>query len=368
MFFPPHVFTCVCVFLLQTDMTEVRHLEGHQEGVLCCAFAPPSSSGRTLIATVSRDGSLRVWDAWTAECLWMMDQAHGRNLIHCCAFADIVGPAGDLRLATAAKSVQSEQRPAVKIWNISRNPESDQKDDVSGTMTHSFLPGVNVHSCAFSPVDRNLLATVSTVCTLWRVNEDGTVVNERDIVKIQRPYSCAFSRDGRWLAAGSHITNLVSVANVASGEIMHELTGHTAAVYCCSFDPSGSWLSTGSHDHTIRLWPLTEAGVSPVNLVGHLGPVRGCVFYYRDGRLFLASGSDDMTIKLWDVEARSCVDTLTGHTEGLYSCAVLSAESLLATSAEDRTVKVWAIGDTSPTLVYVLNRIKKLKKDPCGFH
>ena len=79
-----------------------------------------------------------------------------------------------------------------------------------------------------------------------------------------------------------------------------------------AFSPDGEWLASGSDDQTIRLWELSDPGAEPRVLRGHEDWVRS-VAYSPDGER-LASGSDDRTIRLWelsDLEAEPVV--LRGH-------------------------------------------------------
>ena len=69
--------------------------------------------------------------------------------------------------------------------------------------------------------------------------------------------------------------------------------------------------STGSDDQTVRLWDV-ETGRCLRVLEGHTGIVRS-VAWSADQRRAL-SGSDDKTVRLWDVETGRCLRVLEGHT------------------------------------------------------
>ena len=55
---------------------------------------------------------------------------------------------------------------------------------------------------------------------------------------------------------------------------------------------------TGSDDKTVRLWDVSK-GTEIANLQGHTQPVN-CVAISPDGKT-LVSASEDQTIRLWDV-------------------------------------------------------------------
>src|SRR5437588_2103133 len=75
-------------------------------------------------------------------------------------------------------------------------------------------------------------------------------------------------------------------------------TGHSNDVRAVAFSPDGKTLASGSFDMTIKLWDVTS-GTQLRTLTGHSGTVDSVAFS-PDGKT-LASGSNDNTIKLWDV-------------------------------------------------------------------
>ncbi len=77
---------------------------------------------------------------------------------------------------------------------------------------------------------------------------------------------------------------------------------------------NGNTLASGSEDETIRLWDIRR-GEHIRTLSGHTDGVIGVAFS-PDGNT-LASGSVDETIRLWDANTGRHLRTLTGHTDSV---------------------------------------------------
>lgn len=90
---------------------------------------------------------------------------------------------------------------------------------------------------------------------------------------------------------------LVKAFDVASGQKLYELRGHTSAMFDVAFSPAGHRIATASGDRTIKLWD-TVRRKEVLTLRGHAqGVVR--VAFSPDGNL-LASSSVDGTVRIWD--------------------------------------------------------------------
>jgi WD40 repeat protein len=79
---------------------------------------------------------------------------------------------------------------------------------------------------------------------------------------------------------------------------VQQLKSHTNQGSSLALSIDGTRLYSGSDDNSIKVWDL-EAGKEILTLSGHTGNVR-CLSLAADGKR-LYSGSRDTTVKVWDL-------------------------------------------------------------------
>ncbi|KAG2387371.1 hypothetical protein C9374_001703 [Naegleria lovaniensis] len=123
-------------------------------------------------------------------------------------------------------------------------------------------------------------------------------------------------------------------------KLMRVISGHTGWVRAISVDISNEWFATGSNDRTIKIWDLAS-GELKLTLPGHTSTVRDLVVSDRSPYLF--SVGEDKSVRCWDLETNKCIRQYRGHLSGVYCCALHPSLDLLATGARDSSCRIWDI-------------------------
>lgn len=113
---------------------------------------------------------------------------------------------------------------------------------------------------------------------------------------------------------------------------------HGGWVMCAAFVKGGTGVISGSNDRTLRLWDIAT-GRELRRFVGHEGPVESLAIS-PDGRT-LASGAQDFTIRLWDIHSGRELRKLTGHRHVVYGVAFTPDGKSLVSCGE--TVRAWQL-------------------------
>jgi hypothetical protein len=101
---------------------------------------------------------------------------------------------------------------------------------------------------------------------------------------------------------------------------------------------------SGSDDATVRVWDLGARGLLYQPLEAHQGKVNAIAVGDLDGRPIAISGGNDRTVRVWDLNAgRPRGAPLVGHDRKVLAVAVgeLGGRPIAVSGGNDKTVRVW---------------------------
>lgn len=352
-------------------------LDAHASVVRSLDFCPTSN----VLVSASRDKMVMTWDALT----WTM-----RTTIPVLEVIESVG-----FVAGGAIIYTGGEHGRLRLWEVNSGREvtsgqepGNETEGITSVIYHSGLPyALSVHvnqTLSFHslggvtgdilgktisplPIPRRISGNHDEVIDLAYVGSDRSLLalatNLEDIRIISLTSPEVDSRNKKASALGGHYFG----ADVAF------LKGHEDIIICLDVDWSGSWLVTGAKDNTARLWqidPKHDTYTCRAILTGHAESL-GAVALPRSEPaigspahidplnhppLFLITGSQDKTIKRWDL---SSVLTSTGkvsratytrkaHDRNINAIDTNHNSTLFASASQDRTIKIWSLEDGEP--------------------
>ena len=111
--------------------------------------------------------------------------------------------------------------------------------------------------------------------------------------------------------------------------------GKKISILCISND--GKKFASGSDDDTVKVWDMTSGEC--LQTLGHSSIVLSVTFS-PDGTK-VASGCMEGTVNLWDVTTGTLLHNLEGHSSDVRSVSFSPDGTKVASGSLDKTIKIW---------------------------
>jgi U3 small nucleolar RNA-associated protein 13 len=347
----------------------VASLDSHVSVVRSLDF----SSKHQLLLSASRDKTVITWDAKT----WQSKLT--APILETVERAGFVAN-GDF-FFTGGESAR------IRIWDMAGNERTEEQEP--GVETEGILDAIHHSDLPFLlsvHVDQTLV--LHSLEPLIQTTVDTTIPPLPIIRRISGTHDeiidmAYIGTDNSMLALATNLEDIrlitlntesknagTSVADAAYfGADVALLKGHTEIIITIDTDWSGHWLATGAKDNTAKLWRLDPANssytcyatftghaesISAVALP-HAIPVVGSNAYSKPlehAPSYLITGSQDKTIKRWDISSAKSSSEATAvrasytrkaHDKDINAIDTSYSQqgTLFASASQDRTVKIW---------------------------
>lgn len=147
------------------------------------------------------------------------------------------------------------------------------------------------------------------------------------------------------------------------------LRGHTGSIGRIAFSPNGQFLASPSEDCTVRLWDW-NTGECVHTLKRHSDGVVTATFS-KSGEILASSGNDGLIV-IWNVKNGRLLHELAGHVGGAKSAAfftdphVVTPRDLLISSGFDGFVKIWDVDSGNLLQTHVAESSRGVAVTPNG--
>lgn len=334
----------------------------HSYRVLAVAFSPDGG----LILSGGADSIAKLWDVRTGRLIRnLAGHSHGVNAVAFSPDGRLLASAGgdntlklwDAHTGQLIRTVEAHARGVHAVsfsldgsGLLSGGGDGSAKlwEPGTGRLIRTFAHARDITSLAFSP---DGLRVVTGGCG----DDDGVKLWETATGKLIRTLatsgctSVAFSPDGRSVLAGGGTTPYgFALWDASTGELAQGFQNlHVAPISSLAFSPDGRRIASGSDDKTIKIWEVATGRII-ATIWGYTGEVRSVAFS-PDGTSLVGSSGDNAAsgiaeLKVWTSDDGKLLRDLGGRSAGITSVAFAPDSRRTISAGDDGKLRMWDIG------------------------
>jgi WD40 repeat protein len=349
-------------------------IPSHHGWIWSLAFSPDNK----WLASCGEDQKVRIWDVATGECArTFVGHTHAVRAVRFASQSRLVSGSYDQTVKVWKTEGESNTASCVRTWRgqanqlraVAFDPNGGRlasggsdgivrlhdlaRDRTQSARGHtSFVWGVRFTS------DGQGIVTVSDDETirLWSASGDAVLPMPQPVVPFgSRVRSVDLDNAGRIAAGGCDGDNLIRIFKRSFGDgdwtLAKRLSGHDNWVWSVAFHPKGEFLASGSEDETIALWQLGSGECMDRVRVPNC---RIHSVHFHPTKNLLASGGSDGALRLWSVQNGKLIPLVENraHSDWIWSVCFSPNGRRLATAGSDRAIRLWSCTPKSTRLLH----------------
>jgi WD40 repeat protein len=315
----------------------VRTLEGVRRGVTAITVSPDGA--RALGGF--RDGRL---------VLWRLEDGAAVRTVSEPRLAE-----GDIRavaITPDGRSAVSASRQAVKVWDLEGGVLERTLDADSSGVT----------AIAMTADGTRAVCGGGRTLRIWDIQSGA----------LQKTIQAGYPEETTWWGTRNHEVTALALtpdsarvvvaswrrlvlAQLEPLQPLREFAAHTSEVTAVAVTPDGTRIVSGSDDRTLKVWDLAS-GELVQTLEGHADAITAIAITPDGARA--VSACRDQTIKVWNLGAAAAAPGQVGHAAAVTAVTVVPGGMRAITAGDDYTVRIWDLErgelvksiDTGPTL------------------
>ncbi|KAE8148556.1 WD40-repeat-containing domain protein [Aspergillus avenaceus] len=350
----------------------IASLDSHVSVVRSLSYSPTENA----LLSAARDKTVIVWDVRTFKTrrvIPVLESVEAAAFVADSGLCMVAGENGILRVwdCNRGGEVTQDQEPGAEfeaVMAIHYTPGMPFAMTVHADQTlrlHSIEPLSDFKAGSSLdplPVIRRISGNDDDIIDLAYVGPDRSMLALATNTESIRMVSVGPSEDRPSDKDGEYF----------GADVAH-LEGHDDIIICIDADWSGHWLATGAKDNTARLWrldPKSSSYTCFAVMTGHAESL-GAISFPRvpppantparkdplnHPPQFVLTGSQDRTIKRWDIgklaplssskpHTPKAMFTRKAHEKDINALDVSPNSTLFASASQDRTVKIWSTED-----------------------
>eukprot|EP00731_Ephydatia_muelleri_P029360 Em0020g1004a len=258
-----------------------------------------------MLFSASSDNTIKIWDTTSFKCLQTLTGHAGMVLALCAQ--------GNNTLISGSAD------HCIKIWNL------DTCEVMSTLVAHDnpvctlTLKGERLFSGSLKSIKVWNVRTTQLICEL----------------PMQNHWVRALSTSDKFLYSGSY--QAVKVWNLDTLDCIHVLQCQKGgSIY--SLAVTNQHIICGTYENQIYVWDVQSLQLL-TELSGHVGIIYSLQVIEAPGQTRLFSACYDKTLRVWNMEHMTCVQTLVRHDSSVTSLVI--SRGRLFSGSVDSTIKVW---------------------------